>query len=156
MPTQPNDPYAWWRKALVGSIGFHEGDPQPGRYKWRRRIEYRVYGPWLPAAIWLDEYGKLACHIGGESRDPYDQWIWLALNPISQEAYHIRMTTGVWPEEAARAAQTVIVSEPTKAFKKFNTDVEILARLQALCERHYVETGRLPPGAELKKAETVT
>jgi hypothetical protein len=155
------DEYGWWRATLLAmAMGtprppIHEGHPEPGRYKWRKRIDYRVYGPWLPAAIW--RYGDhIKCLVDGEERNAADEWIWLAQNPISQEDYHFRMTTGVWPEECARSAQKVVISEPSKVFKKFSQDADILARLSALCEKYYIETGKLAPGSELKEEATAS
>lgn len=138
------DDYSWWRQALAGErVPVHADIPQCGRFK-------RHGG--LPCAIWRDtETNALHCVVDGEIRDAQTEWTWVAKTPVTQEAYHHRITHGKWPEETARCAQTVIITEPRKAFKYFETDPELLSRLAILCEQHYRETGRTAQGSAVKE-----
>lgn len=103
-PSSHRKLYAWHASALAhvekcGSMKGFEGqiiadEPQCGWF--RRRLVKN--GPWVPARIFYehpinDETGELEgdevmrCEVGGERRNPADEWTWLAGHPISQEDY---------------------------------------------------------------------
>lgn len=87
--------YAWHRAALRGERpGVQEGEPQCG---WFRRRMVRG-GPWVGARIWcrqiidpetgeLTEDETLHCEVAGQRRDPVDEFMWLANNPISEATF---------------------------------------------------------------------
>lgn len=94
-PTTLDEAYAWHRAALAGdNPPIHGDDPKCG---WFRRKMVKD-GGWVPARIWLyqdidqstglladDE--RLLCEVDGKSVDVFDQWTWLAGNPISERDY---------------------------------------------------------------------
>lgn len=94
----------WHHNALAGrKPPIHESEPQCG---WFRRRLVRA-GPWVPARIWLEqevdeETGELVadevlcCEVCGEPKDPYDQWTWLAGQPISEEEFNHLMAVRRW------------------------------------------------------------
>lgn len=94
-PTSPDEAYAWHRAAVAGENPVIVGsEPQPGWY--RRRLI--TGGPWVAARIWwhqvvdpatgeLTEPEELQCEVDEKDRDPFDQWGWLADNPISAVRY---------------------------------------------------------------------
>lgn len=93
-PTPIDEQLQWWRLSVYG-----EGtppitdEPQCGWYKCRLVRG----GVWVPAQIWLDqsvdERGELEgdeilrCRVANLMKDPYKEWLWLAPNPITQEAH---------------------------------------------------------------------
>ena len=149
------DPYSWWREAVarvargepVPPVNVNQ--PQPGRYRRRKEKD----GPWLPAAIWIDMAGATRCVVDEAHADPSDEWTWLASHPITAEVYHYRITHGIWPDEADRKNQTVIVTDIGKVFKKFRGNVELLHFLQQLATTHYRDTGKLAPGTDIQREQ---
>jgi hypothetical protein len=73
----------------------HEGDPQPGFYRRKRKG-----GAWDPAAIfWHDD--KLVCVIAGRVYDAAEQWTRLYPNPITEDVYRAVAEGGEpWPDIA--------------------------------------------------------
>ena len=75
--------HTYWRNALTGKFGaVHENDPQSGYYRMRRGKG----GPWMPAAIWIDDgvkdssdlpVSQLFCLVDGKERNAYDVWTWV-------------------------------------------------------------------------------
>ena len=94
-PTLESTLYRWWEAALRGeSPATAEDDPQCG---WFRR-RWVKGGPWAPASITcvqildpetgeLAEPERLACEVGGHPYSAANQWVRLASNPITREAY---------------------------------------------------------------------
>lgn len=93
-PTPIYELYRWHYDAMQGKRPpVHEDQPHCGWF--RRRLVKG--GPWVPARIWLaqdiNEHGELEadeilrCEVLGEAKDPFDQWVWLASNPISEDEY---------------------------------------------------------------------
>ena len=95
-PTPKSEIYAWWRAALAGgNPPIHEGEPNCGFF--RRRLVKG--GPWVPAAIWLDQDicdatgqlmrdEQLLCLVAEKMADPYFHWTYLAGNPITEQEYN--------------------------------------------------------------------
>jgi hypothetical protein len=92
--------WQWWQAALAGNIGpIHDGDPQQGYYRVRRKGE-----PWEPVAIWQDETsGAWLAYRGGKEADASAIWTWVCRNPISHAAYEQAMAGGGFDDEPARA-----------------------------------------------------
>lgn len=98
------DAYAWWRAALDGVTGpISDGDPQPGFYRTRRQRG----GPWLPAAIWIDEHGAAQAVVGAdyEPTDPDAIWIACAKHPVPEADYRAACESGQWPGDAPAPAR---------------------------------------------------
>lgn len=111
-----NDPYAWYRSAIVSPPTAITEVPRCGFF--RRRAHKG--GPWLPAAIWMDK-GKMICRVGGDAqRDPEKEWTWLAKNPMPQTDVLEAFKTGQWPSE--------ILLEPTVGHNNPPTDLSMMAR----------------------------
>ena len=98
--SQVVDRWSWWQAALAGNIGpIHDGDPQQGYYRVRRKGE-----PWEPVAIWQDETtGAWLAYRGGREADAGAIWTWVCRNPISHDAYEKAMAGGGFDDEPARA-----------------------------------------------------
>ena len=112
-PTPIHVLYRWHHTAMTkGRTAVHDGDPQCGWFK-RRLVKG---GPWVPARIWLeqsvDENDELdadevyRCEVCGKERDPYDQWTWLANNPITEEEFNYMTELREW------AGWNEVTSEP--------------------------------------------
>lgn len=91
---------AWWRAALAGERPPITQEPQPGYYT-RRMVKG---GPLVPVAIWYgappaDEDGTalgdapLLCAVNGKLTDPLETWLWVAANPIPEDAYNALVST---------------------------------------------------------------
>lgn len=104
-----HDPYAWYREALAGNkVAISDGVVQCGFF--RRRL--RKDGPWIPAAIWI-ENGKHKCRVGQEMRDdPAQEWTFLAKNVMPQEDVIAALNTGIWPADGAPEAPSVGHNNP--------------------------------------------
>lgn len=101
-----SDEFQWWRNALAGTRGpIHDGDPQPGFYRQKRRD-----GTFEPVAYWLDSgTGEIRCHVNGKQPDDLrmmEIWIYASKNPISEADYWHRMDTGQWRDVDTAARET--------------------------------------------------
>lgn len=98
------DPYAWWKLALpdpskIGrtpDLQLHEDTPQPGYYRRRGRN-----GQWQAVAIWPSEdHGGIVATVNDH---PVTQisalWVSCCGYPISEDAYHVAIEGGGWPDE---------------------------------------------------------
>lgn len=92
--------WKWWQDALAGTFGpIHDGDPQQGYYRVRRKGE-----PWEPVAIWQDETtGAWLAYRGGREADAGAIWTWCCRNPITHEAYEKAMAGGGFDDEPPQA-----------------------------------------------------
>lgn len=99
--------YSHYLANLAGKkVPIHANDPQPGHYK-RKMAD----GSWVAASIFPAESGTLAnidgvnlylaCRVGNEMRDPSREWLYLAKNPVAEEAAFHFFNTGHWPAELA-------------------------------------------------------
>lgn len=90
------DIWQHWRDALAGrEVAIHEGKPQAGFWKLRRRKD----GPWLPVAIWEAD-GAMICVVAGEAEaDVARVWTWCAKRPITEEAYRHWEQHKAWPDD---------------------------------------------------------
>ena len=90
-------------KALRLPIEIDYDSPQPGWYLGRMVRG----GPFVPCRIYLeqeidDETGELLgdetlkCEMNGRPRGVYEQWIWLAGEPITEAAYNHLKTLAEW------------------------------------------------------------
>lgn len=96
------DPYAWHRAALAGRAVLVNEEPHPGWYQ-RKLVKHAV---WVPAHIWLQqELGddgelledvQLLCEVNGRSADPFEQWSFLAGNPISEAEFKYLTARNTW------------------------------------------------------------
>lgn len=122
-PSSPVAALAWWRASTRGERRpVFEDDPQPGFY--RRRLVRG--GPWVAARIDLvqildPETGELAeperltCIVGGDRRDAYREWTWIASNPVTREE-HARLEAArlTDPRMAAVLAPMDICAAPPR------------------------------------------
>lgn len=94
------DVWAWWRNALAGNFGpIHDGDPQQGYYRVRRKGEQ-----WEPVAIWFDgERGEWLAYRNGKEVRADDIWTWACRQPISFEAYEKAMAGDGFDDEPKAA-----------------------------------------------------
>lgn len=135
-PTSPTILLAWHSNAMLGVLGEGTGldanEPQPGWYK-RRLVKGAVF---VPARIYVEqivdedtgelvEDEKLCCEVNGRAEDPYEQWLWLCINPISQADFDYLTARGAWtksyaPDEpAAKPRQAVDwMKTPIPTFNK--------------------------------------
>lgn len=93
--------WQWWTDALNGVIGpMHEGEPQTGYYKVRRKGK----DGFVPVAYWKDTgTGAQRCHMDGEDFDEQravEIWPYASKNPVTQEAYSEKLRSGKWPGES--------------------------------------------------------
>lgn len=98
-PAQPTaDPYAWWRRELHRPGQKIPEAPQAGWYQ-RRLVKG---GVWVPARIYRmpevdfvteQPTGRdvVLCDVGGERRDPLDEWSKLCTQPIKEETFKFLM-----------------------------------------------------------------
>jgi hypothetical protein len=109
-PTSAKDAMAWHANALLGvygeAVGFDE-KPECGFFKTR----LVKGGPWVPARIWLKQEigddGELlsdesyCCEIAGQRRDAWDEWPFLARNPIRESEYDYLNAMAAWATDHA-------------------------------------------------------
>jgi len=112
-PSSREGIYDWWKAALKGQVsaralGLKPGtlaitdEPHAGHY--RRRLVRG--GPWVAAIIWLhsevDEDGELVaderlrCRVNGRECDPYEEWLYLAAQPISLAEFKFLSADAAW------------------------------------------------------------
>ncbi|MEM7212323.1 MAG: hypothetical protein AAF479_10600 [Pseudomonadota bacterium] len=103
-PTSDIEAHAWHQSAIAGENPQIIGsEPQAGWY--RRRLV--TGGPWVPARIWwhqvvdpdtgeLTEPETLRCEVDERERDPFDQWGWLADNPITWVQFNEMLAAKAW------------------------------------------------------------
>lgn len=103
VPTCPAAAYAWHERALAQVAADVQieipNDPQPGYFK-RRLVKGGVF---VPAKIWIDQevdaQGELVadevllCEVAFRRRDPFEEWFWIAPNPISLEEFRRMIAT---------------------------------------------------------------
>ena len=92
-------------------------------------------GVWVPAKVWmtqeidvdgyLEEDEKLHCMVNGRMHSAYDEWLWLAHNPISEADYNHLVSLQAWalrndPDspEANPHKPVDWVNTPAPTFKK--------------------------------------
>lgn len=95
------DNYAWWRAALDGAqlgkdIPVHDGDPQCGFYRKRARKG----GPFVPVAIFPHGDGLIGI-MGTQAVNPEEVWTYCCQHPVTEQAYRVALTSGMWPDEDA-------------------------------------------------------
>lgn len=91
--------YAYWRDALTGKFGpIHDGDPQPGFYRLRRRGQVDQ-----PVAIWRDMDG-ICCAVSGREDDASELWTFVADKPITEAVYRAVVAGEPWPDIAPSVA----------------------------------------------------
>ncbi len=108
-PLTDDEALAWWRAALLRPPMSREGipdEPMPGFFK-RRLAKGGVF---VPARIWLEQDigddgellgAELRCEVNGEPADPFEQWSYVAGNPISQAEHAYLTARGQWAERYA-------------------------------------------------------
>lgn len=114
----------WYQQALADKefhldIEFDQESPQCGFFE----AKMARGGIMAPARLWIEQdicpvTGELLddevfwCEHGGKLKDPYEQWLWLAGNPISKERFEYLMARAEWARDWAK-------NEPeAKPFKK--------------------------------------
>lgn len=91
--------YAYWRDALTGKFGpIHDGDPQPGFYRLRRRGQVDQ-----PVAIWRDSDG-IYCAVSGREDDASEIWTFVADKPITEAVYRAVVAGEPWQDIAPSVA----------------------------------------------------
>ena len=151
MPDE-TDKYAWWRAALSGAVigrdlPVHDGDPQCGFYRKRAKD-----GGFAPVAIFPHGDGLIAT-IGAQAINPDDVWTYCCKNPVSEQAYRVALTSGLWPDEDANISrdgpmydaeefsESIAAAEVGLGDYKVIKDDEHAARAQSLRSR-MLELGR--------------
>lgn len=106
-PTPRIEQYRWHTAALAGlAPPIHSDDPQCGWY----RTKLTRGGVWVPAQIWLhqkvdkltgqlEDDERFCCVIHGQHKDPFEQWHWLAPEPIDQDEYDYLTKSLAWAAE---------------------------------------------------------
>lgn len=100
--------YDFWQRALAGeevggpTLPIHDGEAHPGFY--RKRASRA--GAFLPVAIWEHE-GALIALVDGKQADPAEVWSYCCRFPVTNEAYNIRVETGMWPDEDGAVAASL-------------------------------------------------
>lgn len=101
-PEGPEGQKFWIELRDDGLLLFPDG-PQCGWYR-RRLIRG---GPWVPARIWLvqsiedgmlvsDEFQR--CQVNAAERDPEEEWLWLARQPITHDEFVYLAKVAGWAE----------------------------------------------------------
>ncbi len=90
------DHYAWWRAALKGEKqSIHESEAHCGYYRKRQGRG----GPFVPAAIWIDELsGAQQAEVNKSPADPLEVWTWICQHPISYDDYKYYHEHKTWPD----------------------------------------------------------
>jgi 5'-3' exonuclease len=92
VPPLVSDPLAWWRAELKRPGQKIPSVPQVGFYK-RRLVQN---GAFVPAKIWrqpevimgqVTGQDVLYCEVGGQRADPFQQWGYLAMQPITELSF---------------------------------------------------------------------
>lgn len=94
-----HDVYSWHRTALAGGKPpLHEGDAHAG---WYMTSVTQGKRPFFPATIFWegprDEDGNLIgdevvrCEIAGLRRDPGEEFVWMAIRPVTEAEYDFWM-----------------------------------------------------------------
>lgn len=112
-PTTEDEARAWWRQALEDkeltlAIEYDWEDPKCGFFEGKMSRG----GIMMPARIWIENdicpvTGELLddevfwCEHGGQLKDPYEQWMWLAQQPITEEYYLYLMARGEYSRDWA-------------------------------------------------------
>lgn len=101
-PTTEQTALAWWRDALAGKAPQITSTPEAGYFK-RKLVRG---GPWVAALIWIesdvDDNGELTgderfrCQVGGQERDPHEEWTWLCANPVTKEEFDFIVADAAW------------------------------------------------------------
>ena len=93
--------YVYWQNALAGEFGpIHDGDPQPGFYRWRRKGQID-----RPVAIWCDDDGTMRAMVGDHDDDAAEIWTFVADKPIAEATYRAVMAGEPWPTIAPSVAR---------------------------------------------------
>ena len=93
--------YTYWQNALAGDFGpIHDGDPQPGFYRWRRKGQVD-----RPVAIWCDDDGAMRAMVGDHDDDASEIWTFVADKPIGEATYRAVMAGEPWPTIAPSVAR---------------------------------------------------
>lgn len=91
--------YDYWRNALAGVFGpIHDGEPQPGFYRLRRRGQIDQ-----PVAIWRGPNG-MCCTVSDREDDANEIWTFVADKPISEDIYRAVVDGAAWPDVAPSVA----------------------------------------------------
>ena len=108
----------WWCRALAGEAPQITSEPMAGFYK-RKLVRG---GTWVAARIWIagakDELNRpiedqtMHCEVDGQPRDPVDEWLWLAANPIDETEFKLLSRLGPWARQHAPNDPN---ADPTKA-----------------------------------------
>lgn len=163
--------FSWWRAALAGNRGpIHDGDPQPGFYRQRKKDK-----TFEPVAYWKDSAtGEIRCHVNGRQPDELrmlEIWPYASRFPITEEVYWHRMDHGVWPDIDAAANQVArgpeldpaedpveslkaeieAASDGLDAYKKIESD-EASARAQTLRSTLQTLSNKADKAREAEKA----
>lgn len=94
-----NEDYDYWRNALDGKFGpIHDGDPQPGFYRLRRRGQVDQ-----PVAIWRG-HGRMCCVVADREDDANELWTFVADKPITEDVYRAVVAGEPWPDVAPSVA----------------------------------------------------
>lgn len=123
----PND-WTWWQNALKGEFGpVHDGDPQTGYYRVRRRGRDSD----SPCAFWFDKKtGELRCHLDGEDFDlqrAREIWNYACKKPVTAEVYGERIRSKIWPSESEAVTRSNNAPEDN-SFDGYSAMVEDLVR----------------------------
>ncbi len=89
------DEWTYWREALKGNFGpVHDGDPQAGYWKTRRKG-----APWEAVATWRTADGVWHCLRNGKPCIAAEMWSYICTRPISYDLYQAAMKGEPWPDD---------------------------------------------------------
>ena len=92
-----------WQNALDGKVApIHDGDPQSGYYRSRKRVPVMCSCP-SPIGATAVTVNSAATYEGVDA-DPQralEMWPYVSKRPVTYNAYKERLTTGKWHDESA-------------------------------------------------------
>lgn len=97
------DQFQWWRDALAGNRGpIHEGEPQSGYYRGKRKDKATGAVTFQAVAYWRDtQTGALRCHLNGRDLDEQralELWPFVADRPVPEDWYFGVLDGKPWPD----------------------------------------------------------
>jgi hypothetical protein len=91
-----------WQKRLAGEkVAIHEGEPDSGFYRIRRKDKATGKFHFVPAAFWKDDNGELHGVVDGRTFDGnrcIGYWLWAVQHPITEAEFRRVEAGGSWSD----------------------------------------------------------